>query len=355
MTFEEDINTFIAQIASRKQLIKNEEGTKNGLIMPLIQKLGYDVFNPLEVCPEYTSDFGLKQKEKVDYAILKDGKPVIFIECKPVNADLNDKKYGSQLFRYFTTCDCSVVGILTNGIEYRFYSDTQTKNKMDKTPFMTINLESIRPEQITSLEKFCKDKYDPESIMPSAENMMIRNDIIKVIDRELSDPSKEFENIIINQVYDGKAITAAVRSKYAPIIREAIRAYISDRITSKLQKALDGEKEDAKEPTVEMSSDIVTTDDEIRGLDIVRAICRNIVDPERIVMRDAKSYCAILLDDNNRKQVCRLYFNSTTSRYVATFDTGVEIKNKVSGPYDIGTFNEQIIKTVKSYIETDNT
>ena len=130
-SFEEDIGAFITQIPARKQLIKNEEGTKNGLIMPFIQKLGYDVFNPLEVCPEYTSDFGVKQKEKVDYAIIKDGKPVMFIECKPVNANLDDKKYGSQLFRYFTTCDSHIVGILTNGIEYRFFSDTQTQNKID--------------------------------------------------------------------------------------------------------------------------------------------------------------------------------------------------------------------------------
>jgi predicted type IV restriction endonuclease len=351
-SFEEEMNSFIAQIPGRKHLIKNEEGTKNGLIMPFIQKLGYDVFNPLEVCPEYTSDFGVKQKEKVDYAILKDGKPVIFIECKPVNADLNDKKYGSQLFRYFTTCDSSIVGILTNGLEYRFFSDTQSKNKMDKTPFMIINLESIRPEQIMSLEKFSKEKYDPASIMPSAENMMIRNDIIKIIDRELSDPSKEFENMIINQVYDGKMITASVRSKYAPLIRDAIKAYISDKITSKLQKALDVENDENREPVVEEISDITTTDDELRGLDIIRAICRGVTDPERVVMRDAKSYCAILLDDNNRKPICRLYFNSETSRYVATFDTGVEVKNKVSSPYDIDTFREQILKTVSTYVES---
>jgi hypothetical protein len=223
---------------------------------------------------------------------------------------------------------------------------------MDKIPFMVINLESIRPEQYVSLEKFCKDKYDPESIMPSAENMMIRNDIIKVLDHELTDPSKEFENLIINQVYEGK-LTPAVRSRYAPIIKDAIKAYISDRITSKLQKAIDVEKDDIKEPTVEVSSDINTTEDELRGLDIVRAICCTVVDPERIFMRDAKSYCAILLDDNNRKPVCRLYFNSPTSRHLATFDTGAEVKNKVTGLYDIGTYRDQIVSTVSNYLNAE--
>ena len=126
------INQFSERVESLKDSISTEEATKTSLIMPFFQMLGYDVFNPLEFVPEYTADVGIKKGEKVDYAIVIDDKPLILVECKSCNENLD--KHGSQLFRYFGTTDAKF-GILTNGIIYRFFTDLENKNKMDDTPF----------------------------------------------------------------------------------------------------------------------------------------------------------------------------------------------------------------------------
>src|SRR5215207_4868836 len=119
-----DFKDFIKQLGDRaakmKDKILTEEATKNAFIMPFIQMMGYDVFNPLEVVPEFIADIGIKKGEKVDYAIIKDGNPIVLIECKHWSADLNP--HNSQLFRYFHTTSAKF-GILTNGIVYRWYTD----------------------------------------------------------------------------------------------------------------------------------------------------------------------------------------------------------------------------------------
>ncbi|UAL07989.1 MAG: type I restriction enzyme HsdR N-terminal domain-containing protein [Candidatus Methanogranum gryphiswaldense] len=351
-SFEDKLNTLIAQIPARKNVIKTEEATKTGLIMPFLTALGYDCTNPLEVCPEYIADFGVKKGEKIDYAILKDNKPIIFIECKSIGFDLDDKKFGSQLYRYFSTSNTKI-GILTNGIEYRFFSDIKTENKMDTTPFLIINLENINERQIKALSKFSRDEFNIESLLPSAEDMMIRNEIMKAIESELNNPSKEFEDILIVKVYEGR-ITPNVRQRYSPIIKDAIKTYISEKVTSRLMTAMDHEKESnlpvEPESVVEEDS-IVTTEDEKEGYMMVRAICAQLIDPGRVYMRDAKSYCAILFDDNNRKPICRLYFNSPTIRYISTFEGEIENKVKIEKTMDIYKMQENIVATVKKYLE----
>ena len=145
-----DFKDYIKQIGDRvvklKDQIQTEEATKNAFIMPFFQALGYDIFNPLEFVPEFTADVGIKKGEKVDYAVVTDGKPQILIECKSVSERLT--KHDSQLFRYFGTTN-SKFAILTNGKEYRFFTDLDEPNKMDSTPFLTVDIENIRDNQQT--------------------------------------------------------------------------------------------------------------------------------------------------------------------------------------------------------------
>ena len=98
----------------RLEHIKTEEATKNAFVMPFIQALGYNVFDPTEVVPEFTADIGTKKSEKVDYAIIQGGQPIILIEAKSATADLNEE-HASQLFRYFSVTEARI-GILTNGL-----------------------------------------------------------------------------------------------------------------------------------------------------------------------------------------------------------------------------------------------
>ncbi|WP_330570046.1 type I restriction endonuclease [Clostridioides difficile] len=137
MDFSDKINQFSKRIETLKNNLTTEEATKTALIMPLFQILEYDIFNPLEFMPEFIADVGVKKGEKVDYAILKDGKPLILIEAKCASDKL--KKHDAQLFRYFTATEAKFA-ILTNGIIYKFFTDLEEKNKMDEKPFLILNL-----------------------------------------------------------------------------------------------------------------------------------------------------------------------------------------------------------------------
>jgi len=134
MDFKDQIKQLGERVIRLKDQIQTEEATKNAFIMPFIQALGYDVFNPLEVVPEFTADIGIKKGEKVDYAIMKEGQPIILIECKWWGDNLD--VHNSQLFRYFHTTK-SKFGLLTNGIQFRFYTDLMETNKMDEKPFLS--------------------------------------------------------------------------------------------------------------------------------------------------------------------------------------------------------------------------
>ena len=150
MDFKDTLKTFINRLEMLKDTVQTEEATKMSLIVPFFQLLGYDVFNPMEFCPEYTADVGIKKGEKVDYAILVKNEPVILIEAKSANRKLD--KHSSQLFRYFVTTSARFA-ILTNGIVYKFYTDLEETNKMDREPFLEINLLNLKESQIAQLAK----------------------------------------------------------------------------------------------------------------------------------------------------------------------------------------------------------
>ncbi len=188
MDFINKITRFAERANKVKDGLQTEEATKTSLIMPFFQMLGYDVFNPEEFVPEYTADVGIKKGEKCDYAILKDGKPVILIEAKWVKEPLD--KHVSQLFRYFVATEAEFA-VLTNGIIYRFYTDLEEKNKMDEKPFLEINLLDVKETQIEGLSKFQKDVFNIEEILNTALELKYSNEVEKVMSRDLQNPSDE--------------------------------------------------------------------------------------------------------------------------------------------------------------------
>ena len=168
MDFKDEIKQFGDRVEKLKAQISTEEATKNAFIMPFIKALGYDVFDPLEVVPEYVADIGIKKGEKVDYAILKDGHPTILVECKHWGENLD--VHNSQLFRYFHTTKAKF-GLLSNGIVYRFYTDLVEKNKMDEKPFLEFNVTDIKDNQIEELKKFHKSYFDVDNIVNTASEL----------------------------------------------------------------------------------------------------------------------------------------------------------------------------------------
>lgn len=334
MDFIDEIRAFSKNIPKLSEQILTEEGTKNALIMPFIKILGYDVFNPNEVNPEFNADVGVKKGEKVDYAIMKDGKPVILFECKDVKTQLN-QVHGSQLYRYFSVTEAKV-GILTNGIIYKFFTDIDSKNKMDERPFLEINLLDIKEPLINELKKFTKQGLDLDQLDDTASQLKYTNEIKQLINNEFSKPSEDFVTFFAKQVYP-KKMSQSAKDKFSIITKEALNQFITDRINDRLKSAMEPQTPTQATAAVEGTgteikvpeSAIDTSDEEWDAYYIVKAILTEKIDPSRIYMRDAKTYCAILLDDNNRKPITRFYFGPK-QKSIAVFDNEKRMENKIT-------------------------
>lgn len=325
----------LGQVArEHREVLLTEEAAKNALVMPFLQALGYNPFNPAEVVPEFTCDVGIKKGEKVDYAICSAGKVVMLVECKPASAELNIN-HASQLFRYFATTDARIA-VLTNGVVYKFFSDIDSPNKMDDRPFFSFQLDSIRKSDLRTLERFTKANFDIEKIVQEAGNLKLQSLVYKELQREFQEPSEEFVRIIAARVANGR-VTAAVKENFQALIVASVSALIRDRVNERLTSALSASNpiDDEPEAAEENDGAIITTEDEIAGFNIIRAIVARKIDPKRVILRDAKSYCAILLDDNNRKTIARLHFNSPTARYFGTFVGKDESRHAVLDPIEI--------------------
>lgn len=350
-----DFKDLIKQLAERTDKIKDslqtEEATKNALIMPFIQAMGYDVFNPLEVMPEFTCDIGTKKGEKIDYAIFQNGEPIILVECKHWKQDLT--LHDNQLLRYFHVSNAKF-GILTNGIIYRFYTDLEQPNKMDEKPFLEINMLDLRSNQLEELKKFHKAYFDINNILSSANELKYTSELKTILSAEFSNPGPEFIKMFAKRVYDGK-ITDRLLEQFTILVKKSITGLISDTISDRLKTALKTETtEEVKEESTiseENKSGIVTTEDELEGYMIVKAILREVVDVSRVAYRDAQTYFAILFDDNNRKPICRLYFNGN-KKYIVTFDAEKkETRHDIESLDDIYKYSTELKDVIKTYIE----
>lgn len=345
-----DLAARLAELSKRanehQEVLATEEAAKTALVMPFIQALGYDVFNPGEVVPEFTADIGTKKGEKVDYAICSNKKVLILIECKPAFTDLNINHAG-QLFRYFSVTDARVA-ILTNGVVYQFFSDVEKPNKMDDKPFFTFSMNALKPNDLKTIEKFAKATFDIEKIVQEAGDLKIQSLIRKELEDELKDPSEEFVSLLAKRVYEGR-LTASLRVNFTKLLQVAINAFIRDMVNERLSSALSASNPNEvlstqDEADLPDADGVMTTDEEITGYRIAQAIAARIVDPKRVIMRDTKSYCGILLDDNNRKPLARLHFNGASVKYIGLFAGKDETRHQISGPTDIYKFASQIEK-----------
>ena len=355
MDFKDEIKQFGDRVEKLKAQINTEEATKNAFIMPFIKALGYDVFNPLEVVPEFIADIGIKKGEKVDYAVMKDGEPSILVECKHWSENLDP--HNSQLFRYFHTTKAKF-GILSNGIVFRFYTVLVEKNKMDEKPFLEFNVTDIKDNQIEELKKFHKSYFDVDNIVNTASELKYMNELKAFINTEFQNPTEGFVKHFARQTYPG-VLTAKIMEQFTSLTKKSIQQYINDLITERLKSALKKENDDEKN-TLELEtiagadnnlgeSKVDTTADELEGFMIVKTILRQKIASSRIAYRDAQSYFAILLDDNNRKTICRLYLNGGKKYFAFIDDQKKEVKNEIITLDDIFNFAELLHKIVATY------
>ena len=360
MTFEEKIKEYAKSIPNKLEHIDSEETTKIALITPFLRELGYDTSDPSVVRAEYTADVGTKQGEKVDFAILDDDEPVIFIECKSVQNDLNEAHI-SQLYRYFSITDVQL-GILTNGVDYRFYT-TGDDNRMDDTPFLEINLLNLTKKDIKELEKFINGSFDVNEAVNRADDLKYRNLIKKTLVKEFENPSDEFVRVIGKQIYDG-VLTQSLRERFARIIVSVNTEFINERVQKRLADAVQSNevetaKDEAKEEESFSEDGIITTDTEKEGYFIIRSIASEHNHEGSITIRDQKKYCNILFEDNKYYPIVRFYFNNEKRLKIELFDeirrtsNGGKIgdKHNIEQVSDLYNFKDRILALVDKYVE----
>ncbi|MEZ4621491.1 MAG: type I restriction endonuclease [Caldilineaceae bacterium] len=357
MNFVEKLAALAQKAPTLINSLHTEEATKNALVMPFIAALGYDVFNPLEVIPEFVADVGTKKGEKVDYAITQDGEIIILIECKKAGVDLCEANM-SQLFRYFTTT-CARIAILTNGIQYQFYSDLEEPNKMDARPFLELDLLDLRDIHVDEVKKLSKDGFDLEQMLTAANELKYTGEIRKVLHQQLEEPDEEFVRFFFNKTNPGSRFISSAREQFTEFVRKASAQYINERVNNRLRNALQQEvtpptpavagDEVGNNEGIEDDSGLVTTVEELEGYHVVRAIVREVIAADRIIHRDTKSYMGILLDDNNRKPICRLRFNYS-QKYLGIFNgSKEETKIAIAGIDEIYKYAAQLKQTALSY------
>lgn len=355
MDFKDQIKILSDRVIKLKDNIATEEATKTAFILPFIQSLGYDIFDPTEVIPECVCDVGTKKGEKIDYTICKDGEPIILIECKHWKQDLN--LHSGQLLRYYHVSKAKF-GILTNGIIYRFYTDLVETNKMDEKPFFELNLEDLRETHVEKLKEFHKSYFDVESILNTASELKYTTEIRNLIVKEIAEPNDEFVKYFAKQVYPS-IITKPILEQFRDILKRAFQQYNSDYINDKLKFVIKSEEKEEKhnaqdaknEESNVPTNNITTTEEELQGYYIVKSILHGRIDLDRIAQRDTISYFGILLDDNNRKPICRLHFNGG-KKYVETFDADKKgTKHPVESAEGIYNISDEIIKSLSNYIE----
>lgn len=359
MDFIDKLRELSARIPKQLEHIQTEEATKNALVMPFITALGYNVFDPTEVTPELNADVGTKKGEKVDYAILKDGKPIVLFECKHHSADLG-KIHASQLYRYFSVTEARF-GVLTNGVTYWFYTDLEAQNKMDSKPFFEFNMVDIKDGAVEELKKFSKSAFNLDNILTTASELKYTREIRRIINEQMQEPCDEFVRFITSKVYSGR-MTQGIRDQFTQLTKQAFKQVISEQINDRLKSALSNEA--VPPPSTEASqapdgiaadtaldqstNGVLTTQDELDAFYIVRAILRESIPVNRIVMRDVQSYCGVLLDNVNRKPICRFHFNST-KKHVSLFDNDKEERVTIETIDDLYNLAGRLKKTAAKY------
>jgi hypothetical protein len=286
MGFTEDIAKVSEQVRKNADHVVGEQATKMALIVPFFSALGYDVFDPTEVMPEYIADFATKGRgplKKVDYAIAINGTIVMLVEAKArgEKAETHD----GQIRYYFNGLVATKVGVVTNGIEYRFFTDLRVPNVMDEEPFFSFNVLKYDSKDIENLKFFHRDNFDVAAIGSHAEEMVYVKSITKLIGDILRSPSEEFMRFLLSQLGIEGKINKKKLEKFEPIIKKSIQSSLVELMTRSLSqeiaqpaevdKAVQADETEEIEEEGEQASEaskVETTAEELEAFEKIEAI-----------------------------------------------------------------------------------
>lgn len=304
MDFKDNIFKLAERIKVQREAVKTEEATKTSFIMPMIAALGYDIFDPFEVIPEMDCDL-TKQSDKIDYAIQKEGKTILLIECKQCSANLN--LHSTQLAKYYAASNARF-GVLTNGIEYRFYADLDKNNIMDEKPFLVVDMMDLSDDVLEQLKKFHKSYFNENDILSIAQELKHSTEIKKLIKLELDNPSWDFTRFFAKQTYN-YSFNQKAYEQFCPMVKKCFASVINDIIHERLSLASKVEKHEEQKETqiVKQEEGVVTTEEELEAYHIIKGILSSVTPSKSILYTDFKSYFVIHLL-TRVYWVCRLHF-----------------------------------------------
>lgn len=350
--------------------LATEEAVKHALILPFIQALGYDCFDPTEVIPEYVADYGMKRGEKVDYALQHSAVVSILVEAKELGNSLSQVEAG-QLSRYFANSDARI-GILTNGVRYLFFSDLEAPNVMDADPFLEIDLTALDARAMVQLEHFSKRQFNADAATAAAANMKYISGMKAYLSEQFSHPEESFVRLMAKAVHNGPMSQKKLES-FTGLTKLACQSYLQDRISRTLHRATEltetcennqDTDESPEGATRENDSPrtINTTADELAAHGMVAQLLADagIVTADRVAIRDTTSYCGILLDDNRNKPICRFRFSNSSKR-ICLFDgtrdpqksnQWIEERHELNELHDIANYAPALISRVKQLLES---
>lgn len=363
MDFVDEVKALAAKTPGLLGHIKTEAATRTALVEPFIRALGYDTSDPTEVVPEFGANItvpGVNQDKHVDYAIMKDGKPIILIEVKQHGTDPN-KGY-SQLFGYFTPVDARIA-IATNGLIYRFYADLEKDHVMDKQPFLELDMLNLKEPLVEELKRLSKSVFDVDEMLKAGNELRFVGGILDILTQQKVDTDPEFAKYFFQKLCPNKAFAGGIKQEFAAFTQKALNRFIREQIESLLDITTPVDISpstprsappiDVVEPDPEPKNQIVTTTEEIEGFHIIKSILREVIDPNRIFTRDVVAYCGILLDDNKNKIICRFYFNNPQSKKIELFDYQADERKpekfSIENLNDIYKYADRIKATVAYY------
>lgn len=333
MGLYEDLRKLSERVKSKKDHVKGEEATKHALIVPFIQALGFDTTDPLEVKPEYIADFARKKPngryEKVDYLITVKGEPAIFVEAKSVDAAAEE--HDGQLRYYFNSTPSVKLAVVTNGLDYRFFTDLKTPNFMDEVPFLAFNILQITERAAGIIERYTKAQFDAESVRQHAEEVISLEKVTAYLTELLRSPSASLIKLIIEELslVGDKKIMPSVINRYEPIVKKSIENVLFEHVKKSIQQMQAPPPAPSPEPpaqappvpasspvapptaasqrpAAEQNPNIVTTQEELDIFEIIKKICSSSPVKAPVVYKDGTNYFAINLG-SDRSWFLRLY------------------------------------------------
>ena len=311
--FKARITRHVQHVSDSSAHCATEETTKQALILPMLDILGFSPFDPTKVKAEYSADLnGIKAGERVDYALFVDGSPVMFIEAKACKERLSN--HASQLARYFNATPEVKISAITNGIEWRFFTDLNTNNIMDSSPFFAVNLTSLNDADAEKLANFRADQFQLDRIKTFAEERLYVESFTAVINKFLREPDYEFIKFVAARANLTPKLTAKFLETMAPIVRQAVAAAISGMVVSGLSVPA---PQAQQQPEITDNNDgdwinpdnekIVTTPEERKLAEIVKEILDGKTDKDDIVWKDTESYFTLLYQGKVNRWLLRYH------------------------------------------------